>query len=207
MRLVSLTLASVASLAILTVANTADAAPRRRGGSGIHQGGFIYGSPGFLALPVEDDEIADLDPSWQWSFGGGYLFTPGRAFKASIGGAAEHMLLNFDCCGFEGSQLRALFESRIGGGTNRVWGYGLVGMGFGLNFYDEDLNGPSDDLEVDPAFAFQLGGGVQGIVWRNLFLGGELDFDFTVGFDDDRFGDDEYEVHTFGIKFIIGWYF
>lgn len=201
---------SIASLAFLA-ADRVEAAPAVRRGEGIHQGGYIYGSPGIVAIPMDEDDFADLDPTWQWSFGGGYLWTPTRLFKVSLGGAFEHTILNFDSepvgDNLDANMIRILPEVRIGAGTNRVWGYGLIGPGLGITVVDDDV---LDDSEAAPGFIMQIGGGVQGVVWRSLFLGGELDFD--LGFfewDDDRFlfVDNDFEIHTMGLKFILGWYF
>jgi hypothetical protein len=41
-----------AALATSLYAVDADAAPRGRRGDGIHQGGYIYGAPGVVQLPI-----------------------------------------------------------------------------------------------------------------------------------------------------------
>ena len=199
----------MAGLVASTWSTDASAAPAR--GEGIHQGGFIYGSPGVVVIPVDEDDFFDLDPTWGWSFGGGYLFAPGRLFKAQVGGAFEHTILNPDDFDADGrlNMIRIMPEARIGAGTQTVWGYGLIGTGLGITVWD-DRDDFDDDDDAVPGFVLQLGGGVQGAVWRSLVLGGELDFD--LGFfddNDDRYwrNDDDFEIHQMTIKFIIGWYF
>jgi opacity protein-like surface antigen len=201
-----------AALATSLYAVDADAAPRGRRGDGIHQGGYIYGAPGVVQLPIEDDDYFDLDPTWGWGIGGGYLWTPTRYFKIAAGGSFEHTIYNWDDFDEDddilGNQLRLAGELRIGGGTNKVWGYGLVGPGLALSIIDVDS--PVFDDDTDAGFNLTVGGGVQGAVWRSLFLGGELDFDLTWFPDDDDLPgnlDDDYEIHQLWIKFVIGWYF
>lgn len=200
-----------AAAATLVLATDAEAAPRGRRGDGIHQGGYIYGAPGIVQLPIDDDDYADLDPTWGWGLGGGYLWTPTKYFKIGAGGSFEHTIYNWDDLDDDdvhGNMLRLAGELRIGGGTNRVWGYGLVAPGLALSIVDID-DVPGDDHDTDAGFNLSVGGGVQGAVWRSLFLGGELDFDLNFFPDDDDFGgiDDDYEIHQLWIKFVIGWYF
>lgn len=198
-----LPLAAVAALAWLGTTSTAQAAPRR--GDGIHQGPYIYGSPGPLAIPVDTDDFPDLNVTWQWNFGAGYLFNPTRAFMISVGGSIEHTIYNFEADDIGGIQFRFMPEVRIGGGTRRVWGYGLLGVGPGFSYVNWDA-GPFDDRDdADGLIALQFGGGVQGAVWRSLFLGGELDIDFVFIFDGESDGDSSMII--LGPKFLIGWYF
>lgn len=208
-------LAGVAAAATtLVLAVDANAAPRGRRGDGIHQGGYIYGAPGVVQLPIEDDDYFDLDPTWGWGIGGGYLWTPTRYFKISAGGSFEHTIYNWDDFDpdddVHGNMLRIAGELRIGGGTNKVWGYGLVGPGLALSIIDVEDAPFIDDDDTDAGFNLSVGGGVQGAVWRSLFLGGELDFDLNFFPDDDDLQgnlDDDYEIHQLWIKFVIGWYF
>jgi hypothetical protein len=209
-------LIALVPLAVLAIPDAAEAAPRARararGGEGIHQGGYIYGAPAIIQLPIEDDDYADLDPTWGWGFGGGYLFEPANYFKIAVGGSFEHTIYNWDDVDNDdasGNMLRLTGELRIGGGTNKVWGYGLIGPGLALSIVDVH-RGPFEDYDdTDAGFNLSVGGGVQGAVWRSLFLGGELDFDlnFFPNDEDGPYWDNDYEIHQLWIKFIIGWYF
>jgi hypothetical protein len=200
----------LALVPVSLLASTAEAAPPQRGG-GFDEGGYIQGSPGPIAVRIADDDFGDpddIDPAWPWSFGGGWMFARGPLFKATLGGAFEHQLLFFrdvDFDDFGVHSLHFLVESRIGAGTNKVWGYGLMGLGPGVTVVN--IRNPTfGRTDAAPGFNMQLGGGIQGIVYRNLFLGGEIDFDLGFYFDDDYL-DDDFSYHMMSIEFLIGWYF
>jgi hypothetical protein len=198
----------------------AEAAKPKRG-TGIHQGGYIMGTPGSVVVPFYQNDFYDLRPSFGWSFGGGYMFAPGKAFKLTIGGVFEHSVVvfrDYDYRNLGGHTIRIMPELRIGGGSDKVWGYGLFGVGpavalwswyQGLPFID-DVSG----RDSAPGVNMQFGGGVQGIVWKNLFLGGEVDFDLGLYYwrNNDRrawWREDRrnYEVFQVAFEFVIGWYF
>jgi hypothetical protein len=221
---------ALAILAYLGLPNAeAEAAPKNRGG-GFDEGGYIMLTPGAFALPFggnfdDDGDFFDLDPGFGWGFGGGYMFARGPAFKATVGGVFEHSVLIFDNHDFRefgGHLIRVMPEVRIGAGSNKVWGYGLFGAGpAGALFvwdWDNDVfcGGVFDldgcrDRDGAVGFNVQFGGGVQGIVYKNLFLGGEVDFDLGYYFDDDnswRGRDrDDFSIYQVSIEFMIGWYF
>lgn len=217
-------LVSALACSFLTLALTeaeAEAAPPQRSG-GFDEGGYIMGVPGGLGIPVARDDFYRLNTAtYGWGFGGGYMFARGRLFKATVGGSFEHALLVFDTDfdnefdNFGGHVIRILPEARIGLGTNKIWGYGLVGAGPAITLVHWRNNNPFFDVdrsESAPGFNMQLGGGVQGIVWKNLFLGGEVDVDLGFFFEEDpnQFGfdnDDDFAIHMVTFEFLIGWYF
>jgi hypothetical protein len=226
-------LALLGSLGVwLGLPSTAEAAGPR-GGSGFDEGGYIFLTPGSLVLPFSDDfndnDIFDLHPTYGWGFGGGYMFARGRLFKATVGGVFEHTLLMFndvDFTDFGGHLIRVMPEARIGLGNNKVWGYGLFGAGPAGAIWVWDAepgwcdDGPGNDncddwslnhREGAPGFNVQFGGGVQGIIVQNFFLGGEFDVDLGFYFDDDDNwrGRDHRDlgVYTVAFEFILGWYF
>ncbi len=201
----------------------AEAAGPQRGG-GFDEGGYIMVAPGSFALPFGgdfDNNVYDLDPSFGWGFGGGYMFARGRLFKATVGGVFEHSLLifdNVDFTDFGGHLIRIMPEARIGAGTNEVWGYGLFGAGpagaivvwdWNNNLFCGNGNNLCHDSDGAGGFNVQFGGGVQGIVYKNLFLGGEVDFDFGFYFDDNSSwrNDNDFQIYQVAIEFLIGWYF
>jgi hypothetical protein len=179
--------------------------------------------PGSLVLPFAGNDfetnVYDLDPTYGWGFGGGYMFSRGPLFKATVGGVFEHTVLLFDNVHFHdfgAHVIRVMPEARIGLGNNHVWGYGLFGAGPAGAIWVWDYDTPffNDGHGRDAAFGFnaQFGGGVQGIVYKNLFLGGEVDFDlgfYFEGDDDDWRGnaDDDFAIHSVAFEFLIGWYF
>lgn len=213
-----LTTLTTVALLLLPEAQAHAAGPQR--GGGFDEGPYIWIAPGAFGLPVGTDDFLDLDPTFGWGFGGGWMFARGRVFKATVGGAFEHTLLFFedsdlDFDEFGGHVLRFVPEARIGAGTDKVWGYGLVGGGVAGVLVHVRHDGPIFDLDEDrsaPGFSFQLGGGVQGIVYRNLFLGGEFDVDLGQFYEDDEDDflfndDDDFAIYQVTIEFLVGWYF
>lgn len=197
---------------------SAEAAKPQRGG-GFDEGGYIMLTPGSIVLPFSERHFVDLDPSYGWGFGGGYMFARGKLFKATIGGVFEHTVLIFDDYNyrnFGAHVLRFMPEARIGLGSNKVWGYGLFGAGLAgtLWRWDNDLPFFDDRRGGDSAFGpnVQVGGGVQGIVYKNLFLGGEVDVDLGLFFDGDGndwrgYNNDDFSFYSVAFEFNIGWYF
>lgn len=210
------TLIAVALFFGLPQSEAEAARPKRVGG--FDGGGYLYLTPGSFVLPIVNDDFTDLDPSFGWGFGGGYMFARGRLFKATVGGVFEHTVLFFDRYDyndFGAHLLRFMPEARIGLGNNKVWGYGLFGAGVAgtLWHWDADL-GPFGDIDganSAPGFNVQFGGGVQGMVTRHFFLGGELDFDYGLFFegDDDWTlnNDDDFAVFSVAFEFMLGVYF
>ncbi|MFO7566441.1 MAG: hypothetical protein R6X02_27610 [Enhygromyxa sp.] len=194
----------------------AEAAKPQRGG-GFDEGGYIMAAPGAFVLPFAERDFLDLDPSFGWGFGGGYMFARGKGFKATVGGVFEHTVLFFDRYdyrNFGAHTIRLMPEARIGGGSNKVWGYGLFGMGpaFALWRWHHDVPFFNDIRGRDSVAGLnvQFGGGIQGIVYKNFFLGGEVDFDLGYYFDSDNsdwLDDDDFSIYQVSFEFILGWYF
>ncbi len=190
------------------------ASPKRVGG--FDQGGYIFLTPSSV-VPTERhhynpriDYIHARDPSFGWGFGGGGMFPVGRLFKATVGGVFEHTVLFFskDFSIGGGHIIRFMPEIRTGLGNDKVWGYGLCGAGIAGVFWHTEHTGFIYDVGTTrysgPAFNVQSGGGIQGIVWKNLFLGGEFDFDLGWG----RHNyDRNFRVFTVAFEFMLGWYF
>ena len=212
----SSTLAAAAYLG-LPLAEAEAAKPRR--GGGFDEGGYIMGTPGSFVLPFAEDDFVDLDPSFGWGFGGGYMFARGKGFKATVGGVFEHTVLFFDrydYYNFGAHTIRVMPEARIGGGSNKVWGYGLFGMGPGFALWrwhhDVPFFNDIDGRDSVIGLNVQFGGGIQGIVYKNLFLGGEVDFDLGYYFEGDEDDwrnndDDDFAIYQVAFEFLIGWYF
>jgi len=196
----------------------AEAAGPQRGG-GFDEGGYVYLTAPSFVLPFAEDDFIDLDPSFGYGFGGGYMFARGKLFKASVGGVLEHSVIFFDRYDFDefgAHVIRFMPEARIGAGTNKVWGYGLFGAGVAgaLWNWNADLGflGDLRGRNSAPGFNVQVGGGVQGIVWNNLFIGGEVDLDFGLFFEGDdndwaNNADDDFGIYTVAFEVMIGWCF
>ena len=64
--------------------------------------------------------------------------------------------------------------------------------------------------DIDPGFDFGFGGGVQYVVYKGLFIGGEFGSDIGVFTDDEEEldpGDDGYGLYIIDFKALIGYYF
>lgn len=212
----SLSLASLAYLALPQA--EAEAANNKQKGPGFHEGVYVQVTPGSFVFPFAQDDFIDLTPTFGWGFGGGYMFARGKLFKATVGGVFEHTVLpfdNFNYRDFGAHVLRFMPEGRIGLGTDKVWGYGLLGAGVaGVLWRWNASFGGFGDLRGNnsaPGFNTQLGGGVQGIVWKNLFIGGEVDVDVGLYFegdpDDWDNGDEDFGIYSVAFEVMVGWVF
>ena len=208
-RVPALFLALGLALVPVLVPAVASAAP-----PSFEDGGFVYFAPGMFSEAIEGNnaEEADdqLDLSYQWSAGGGYLFRPGGGpFMATVGGRFEHMVYNYDFNDFDhvhlsGHAFRFLPEARIGGGGPWWFAYGIVAPGFIVSTHHQDFELTEDDSETDLGFNLGMGGGAMFRVWRGLGLGAEMGFDFA-------FLDDDFEpwkrMYTFDMSILASWWF
>jgi hypothetical protein len=182
--------------------------------------GYVYGAPVFFAAPLGDDDVKDLVSfSYQWGLGVGGFWALGPKHNVGIaaGFAFEHSPATLDddlgdACDFADAKcqihvFRLMPEVRVGGVLNRLYAYGVLAPGLGL-VYAKYEGIFADDEDTDAGFNLGLGGGVQYMVWRQLFVGGELGFD--LGFytnDEVDVGDDTYAAYTLDLKGVVGWYF
>ena len=209
---------SLASLAYLALPQAEAEAANKQKGPGFHEGPYVQVVPGSFVFPFAERNFIELAPTFGWGFGGGYMFARGKLFKATVGGAFEHTVLpfdDFDYRDFGAHILRFIPEGRIGLGNDKVWGYGLLGAGVAgvLWRWNAGLGGFGDlrGGNSAPGFNAQFGGGVQGIVWKNLYLGGEVDVDVGLYFegdpDDWDNGDDDFGIYSVAFEFTVGWVF
>lgn len=197
----------------------ADAAAAEPGVDGFNAGGASFTiAPAALVLSDHHDFVG-MDPSYGWGFGAGYMFAPGGLFKGSIGGTFEHNVLFLDDYrfgDFGAHTIRAMPELRLGIGNNRAWAYGLMGAGLGATFWKWNSSVPGFDgtsgKDMATGLSLQVGAGVQALVSRRFFIGGEVDLD--AGFvretnpDDWRLNDDDnFSMYQVSFEFIIGWKF
>lgn len=160
------------------------------GPNGFDEGGYVHLAPGFGAIELNPC----CDGGYGIGAGGGWLWTPGRMFKISFGGAFEHYIDHFDS---HGMRFRFLPEVRIGAGNQQVWGYGLIGGSFSLLL---DHRRRRDD-DVRPGLGPQFGGGVLFAVYRGLYIGGEMDFDIDI------YPGPDYVAPTMWFKALVGYNF
>ncbi|PRQ02366.1 hypothetical protein ENSA5_23830 [Enhygromyxa salina] len=195
----------------------AEAAPPS--GEGFNDGGgYITFTPGALVLTAERD-FTDVNPSYGWALGGGYMFAPGSLFKGTIGVGFEHnvlMLAGYKFGDFGAHVLRVMPEARLGLGGDTVWGYGLIGAGFASTLWHWDLDLPFlEGLSGSRSAAglnLQAGVGLQGFVYNNFFIGGEVDVD--VGFfhekdivDWGKNDDRDFSLYQVSFELTLGWHF
>lgn len=198
-----LLLTALVLLASCSLSRDAHASPPRQRGE-LDGGAYLQISPGPLAVVIDEHKFSsEARWAWPWSLGVGQMFVRGSKFKATIGAVFEHQVLILDHV--TPHSVHALVESRIGAGNSRVWGYGLVGVGATAVFVRWSEHADEDYYGV----LFQFGGGVQGLVWRRFFVGGELDFDVSHHFwiyeKNNRWNEFYYQMMN--IELTLGWYF
>jgi hypothetical protein len=118
-------------------------------------GGYLFVD---LPAPVFTMQIpGESAGGVSWGLHGGYSLSAGHA-RAAVGLGLKHAYIPR----YESSLVRVMAEARLGGGNGRVFGYGKIGVGYG-----------ADTFYPASAFAFDLGGGVQGRIGKRLLLGAE----------------------------------
>ncbi|MGH1346379.1 MAG: hypothetical protein ACRBN8_32730 [Nannocystales bacterium] len=106
---------------------------------------------------------------------GGYLWSFPNRLKVSVGGGFKHRTMHL------GARYGPSYESgwlavvRVGAGTDRLWGYGLLSPAITMRSDPPTVEGGFSD--AGGVLAFEAGGGVAAVVWRGLFVGGELTLD------------------------------
>lgn len=139
---------------------------------------YLHLAPGILAVDVERATL----PYYAWGVGGGVSLPFRRAGLLTVGGYFEHLVFlappRFRTTEDEGPNdhhfLRFGPELRLGGSSDRVFGYGLLRVGIDL-FYD-----PEPRHELQPAFLSTFGAGVQGLLSRRVVLGAEPAMDLQL---------------------------
>ncbi|MBL4689822.1 MAG: OmpA family protein [Nannocystaceae bacterium] len=184
-------------------------------GPGIATGPYIYLSPGFARVPVADrDETDARRVSYRWGLGAGYLWRR-QKFMAALGLGFAHLPVAIDkgsdrCSEFISCRKANEFvldaELRLGGGSERVVGYGLLGPGLVIG-RSRRIDAMTDVDFTTGGFNLDLGAGVWGHVWRGLFLGGEVAMNIGVYASDARAFHDSARVTGLDLRFLMGWNF
>jgi hypothetical protein len=212
-------LAGIAALLALTPARFA--AAQEKSLSRDAPSFYLYASPAFVAIPVGEDVVTDtVDVSYEWGIGFGGLFALGdsKRFGLGVGFGFEHNPATLDpaisdlCDAFGSSchihAFRLLPELRLGGiPSEQLYIYAQVSPGLGL-IHTVVENAFVSSEDTDPGFNLGVGGGLQYVVWKGLFVGGEIGAD--LGFytnDEADFGNDDFNAYLVDVKGLVGYYF
>lgn len=187
-------------IAAIAFAPTVRAADEPAGEGFRVRGGYLHLAPGILSMPTIADGQERL--SYTWGVGGGYHRPAGRRFMAQIGAFFEHVPMGPHGYPYIWRHfMRVGPELRLGGGSTRVFGYGLVRLGLDVLYqnvrYPGEKEGRSGTFSL---FLMTLGGGVQGLLGRRFVIGGEPGIDLTMGGGNDVFP--QFRLRAFiGLKF------
>jgi hypothetical protein len=168
-------------------------------------------TPAAVDIPFAGDFDNQIDVSYQWGVGLGYFLRPREHFMLGLGGVFEHTVLNVErsaeLFGGLGRDLDAHGfrigpELRLGVGGDRMWAYIGAVPGLALHYVVADDN---DEDNANAGFVAGARFGVQGLVWRRLYVGVEA-FTNSSFFEGPGQGDD-YELHSAGARVYMGWFF
>lgn len=143
--------------------------------------GYLHIAPGIMSVSLSSYPV----PLYTWGLSGGYHLPVTDRFIIEIGGFFDHTLRA--AFGFGSTHVFGIGpELRLGGGTPKIFGYGLVRLGVGITHISfRDPTPDPDDPDVIRAtgagFLTTLGGGIQGLVHPHVALGGEPAFDVYAG--------------------------
>lgn len=147
-------------------------------GDGFLKGrGYMHIAPGVMAVTLNSPAAA----LYAWGLSGGYHLPVTGNFMIEVGGFFDHMVRGTG--GFGSSHFFGLGpELRLGGGNQKIFGYGLVRLGVGISHFRlrDPTPGPGRPPVITGSgagFLMTLGGGIQGLVHPNISLGGEPAFD------------------------------
>lgn len=181
---------------------------------GFNTGPYVYLSPGLLRVPVANRAETDArSVSYRWGLGAGYLWRRQR-FIAGLGLGFAHVPVTIDIgsdrCAVSDCRLAHEFvldaQLRLGGGSRRLVGYGLLGPGLAVGRSQRREGDTVIDFRTG-GFNFDLGAGVWGLVWRGLFLGGEVALNVGAYARDDGAFHDQARVTGLDLRVLAGWHF
>jgi outer membrane protein OmpA-like peptidoglycan-associated protein len=179
-------------------------------GPGFSSGPYIYLSPAFFRVPVADrDETDARQISYRWGLGAGYLWRRNR-FAAALGLGFAHVPVTIDgtsdrCTAVDCGSAHDFVldaELRLGGGSRKLVGYGLLGPGVAIG-----RSRINDTGFTTGGFAIDIGAGLWGLVWRGLFLGGEVAVNVAAYGDKAGAFHDAARSTGLDLRFLLGWHF
>ncbi|WAS97268.1 hypothetical protein [Nannocystis punicea] len=159
-------------------------------GSFHDRGAYLLVSPGLLAVPFRSPGA--LFYRWGVSIGG---IIPARnsSFIGAYGFTFEHFVNQQKVTSFYPDEtltryterlrthvVRALGEVRLGSGSDKLFGYVLLGAGFAIIRVASDRSSSSLD-STGAAFAVPIGAGLQGMIGDHFLLGFEPRVTLDIG--------------------------
>lgn len=166
--LACLTLTALCVLATPARAAAADPGDSSSGQGLRKRGAYLNLAPGVVGFSL----VAAVPPFYVWGLDAGYHLPIGRVFAMQLGGFAEHVTHR------HANSVRLGAIGRFGGGTERVFGYGLVRVGPDIGIVHNPAPNSPRALGF---FNGSFGGGVMGLVHPIVGLGGEAALDLVGG--------------------------
>lgn len=156
-----------------STAVSASPAPTLPPPSGLRlRGGYLAVAPGILEA---------LGRYYLCGIDGGFHLPAGRRFAVQLGGFFDYLVHRRKLGHATRTSTFQTFslgvQARLGGGNQRVFGYGLIRLGTAFEFATRHY-WYGTEREHAPLLLVTTGGGVQGLVTRRLMLGGEASADY-----------------------------
>ncbi len=124
--------------------------------------GYVHLAPGAMAL-ILSSPTAVL---YSWGVSGGYHLPVSDKFILEVGGFFDHVVRG-------GAHYFGIGpELRLGGGSSKIFGYGLFRVALGINHLNLGFL-----RATGTHFLATFGGGIQGLVHKHVAIGGEPAFD------------------------------
>ncbi|MCY1069920.1 hypothetical protein OV090_34580 [Nannocystis sp. RBIL2] len=159
-------------------------------GSFHHRGAYLLVSPGLVAVPFRSPSTV----FYRWGASiGGIIPAQNSAFVGAYGFTFEHLFNQQKFTSFYPDEnltryterlrthvFRALGEVRLGSGSDKLFGYVLLGAGFAVLHVASDKSSSSLD-STGAAFSTPFGAGIQGMLGDHFLLGFEPRVTLDIG--------------------------
>ncbi|MFY0541317.1 hypothetical protein [Nannocystis pusilla] len=156
-------------------------------GSFHDRGAYLLVSPGLVAVPFRAPAVF-----YRWGASiGGIIPAQNSAFIGAYGFTFEHLFnqqkvdgltpnLNLQSERLRTHVFRALGEVRLGSGSDKLFGYVLLGAGLAIVHVASDKSSSSFD-STGAAFSTPFGAGIQGMIGDHFLLGFEPRVTLDIG--------------------------